>query len=189
MIAGAMLAAGAGRRFGGDKRQAALPDGRTLLEASLQAFVGQVDVLAVALPEDDAFGAALCRQLGATPLACRLNRAGLGHSLACAAAWALALPQCRGLVLGLADMPLVRPHTVSQVAAALWHGRPVLPCYLGQAGHPRGLPGACLPALLDLSGDIGARDALDWSQALRLELDDAGVLLDIDTPEDLLRLA
>ncbi|OHX19061.1 nucleotidyltransferase family protein [Chromobacterium sphagni] len=188
MIAGVVLAAGEGRRFCGDKRQALLPDGRTLLEAGLDAFIGQLGELALVLPDDDVFGMELCRRLGARPLACRLNRAGIGHSLACAAAWAMSLPQCRGMVLGLADMPRVQPHTVSQVAAALWHGRPVLACHQGRAGHPRGLPAACFPALLDLTGDVGARDALDWSQALRLELDDPGVLLDIDTVADLQRL-
>ena len=185
MMAGALLAAGQGSRFGADKRQARLADGRTLLEASAAAFIGRLESLALVLPEDDAFGLALCGRLGLQPLACRLNRGGIGHSLACAAAWALGLPGCRGLVLGLADMPAVRPHTVSQVAAALSHGRLVLPCYHGQPGHPRGLPADCLPALLDLRGDAGARNVLDWGAALRLELDDPGVLIDIDMPEDL----
>ncbi|MEN7431052.1 nucleotidyltransferase family protein [Chromobacterium sp. TRC.1.1.SA] len=188
MMAGALLAAGQARRFGADKRQARLPDGRTLLEASAAAFIGRLGPLALVLPEDDAFGLELCGRLGLQPLACRLNRGGIGHSLACAAAWALGLPDCRGLVLGLADMPGVRPHTVSQVAAALAHGQLVLPCYQGRAGHPRGLPADCLPGLLDLRGDAGARDILDWNGALRLELDDPGVLLDIDQPEDLTKL-
>ncbi|AXE36579.1 NTP transferase domain-containing protein [Chromobacterium phragmitis] len=189
MMAGALLAAGQARRFGSDKRQARLPDGRPLLEASVAAYIGRLEPLALVLPADDAYGLALCRRLGLHPLACELNRAGIGHSLACAAAWALGLPDCQGLVLGLADMPALLPHTVSQVAAALAHGRLVLPCYQGQGGHPRGLPASSLPALLDLGGDAGARDILDWSGALRLELDDPGVLLDIDIPEDLKRLA
>ncbi|MEN3031594.1 nucleotidyltransferase family protein [Chromobacterium amazonense] len=187
MIAGLVLAAGSGSRFGSDKRQALLPDGRSLLEASVGAFIGQLSEIGLVLPEDDAFGLALCQQLGLRPLPCALNRSGMGHSLACGVAWALSLPDCRGVVLGLGDMPNVRPHTVSQVAAALWQGRLVLPCHDGSPGHPRGLPAACLPGLLDLGGDIGARDALDWSQALRLDLDDPGVLLDIDTADDLQR--
>ncbi|WP_434628755.1 nucleotidyltransferase family protein [Chromobacterium sp. CV08] len=189
MIAGVVLAAGQGRRFGADKRQARLADGRSLLEASLQAFAGRLPQLAAVLGDDDDFGLALCARLGVRPLACRLNRAGIGHSLACGAAWALALPDCEGLVLGLADMPLVRPHTISQLASALRHGRPVLPCHQGRPGHPRGLPASCLPRLLDLDGDVGAREVVDWGRALRLELDDPGVLLDVDTPDDLLRLA
>ncbi|POZ61657.1 nucleotidyltransferase family protein [Chromobacterium alticapitis] len=189
MIAGVVLAAGGGGRFGSDKRQARLPDGRTLLEASLSAFIGQVDELALVLPPEDAFGLALCRQLALRPLRCDRHRGGMGHSLACGAAWALSLPDCRGMVLGLGDMPAVKPLTVSQIAAALWRGQPVLPCHLGRAGHPRGLPASCLAGLLDLNGDAGARDAVDWSQALRLELDDLGVLLDIDREADLSGLA
>ncbi|VEB41942.1 MobA-like NTP transferase domain [Chromobacterium violaceum] len=92
MMAGALLAAGQGSRFGADKRQARLPDGRTLLEASAAAFIGRLEPLALVLPEDDAFGLELCGRLGLQPLACRLNRGGIGHSLACAAAWALGLP-------------------------------------------------------------------------------------------------
>ncbi|QEL54704.1 nucleotidyltransferase family protein [Chromobacterium paludis] len=189
MIAGVVLAAGGGSRFGSDKRQARLPDGRSLLEASLSAFVGQLDAVALVLPPDDAFGLALCVRYGLQPLPCALNRAGMGHSLACGAAWALTLADCRGIVLGLGDMPAVRPHTVSQVAAALWQNKPVLPCHDGRAGHPRGLPSSCLAGLLDLSGDAGARDAVDWGQAVRLALDDPGVLLDIDRAEDLQVLA
>ncbi|UTH76791.1 NTP transferase domain-containing protein [Chromobacterium sp. IIBBL 290-4] len=188
MIVGVVLAAGQALRFGSDKRQARLPDGRTLLEASLASFIGQVQELALVLPADDLYGLAQCRTLGVRPLACRLNPAGMGHSLAYGAAWAMSLAGCQGMVLGLADMPAVQPHTVSQVAAALCHGKPVLPCHQGAPGHPRGLPAASFAKLLDLAGDVGAREAVDWSQALRLEVDDAGVLLDIDTQEDLKRL-
>ena len=86
----------------------------------------------------------------------------------------------------LADMPAVRPDTVRALIDAFrLEGRPAWPWHAGRPGHPRLLPRANWPALLDLSGDEGARHRLDWSQATRVDVPDEGILLDIDAPSDL----
>jgi molybdenum cofactor cytidylyltransferase len=85
-------------------------------------------------------------------------------------------------------MPWVQPATVRAVAAALAAGADVVaPWHRGRRGHPVGFGRACLPALLALDGDEGARHVVAaWAgRALRIDVDDPGCLLDVDRPDDL----
>lgn len=191
-IAGLILAAGRGTRFGADKRLARLPDGRTLLEVTLARHAGISQPLLIVLRPDDEAASVLARQHGAQVLICDpVDQAdpGMGHSLACGACALLAMPQVEGVVVDLVDMPSVSAETLRRVHQALRdQGRAVVPRYQGQMGQPRGLPRACFEALSQLRGDQGARHLLDWQQAVHVEVDDAGILLDIDRPADLARL-
>lgn len=215
-----VLAAGRARRFGSDKRQACLSDGRSLLQAVLQTQREACDDVRALLREDDAWGQALCAELGVGWLAVADADQGMGRTLAAGLqslvageeageeavegihshgnlhagvgvpsgasdAECLASRFDAALVV-LADMPAVQPATVHALIEAFQReGRPAWPWHAGQPGHPRLLPRANWPALLDLSGDEGARHRLDWSQATRVDVPDGGILLDIDTPGDL----
>lgn len=188
-IAGLILAAGRGTRFGADKRLARLPDGRTLLEAALARHAGISQPLLVVLRPEDAAASALARQHGARTLICDDADQGMGHSLACGARALLAMPELTGVLIDLADMPAVSATTLQRVQQALRDtGQAVAPRYQGRIGQPRGLPRACFAALSQLHGDQGARHLLDWQQAVQVEVDDAGILLDIDRPADLAAL-
>lgn len=185
-IAGLILAAGRGTRFGADKRLAHLPGGRTLLEATLARHAGVSQPLLIVLRPDDEAASVLARQHGAQVLICDHADQGMGHSLACGARALLAMPDVKGVVVDLADMPSVSAETLRRVHQALRdQGQAVVPLYRGQMGQPRGLPRACFEALSQLHGDQGARHLLDWQQAVHIEVDDAGILLDIDRPADL----
>jgi molybdenum cofactor cytidylyltransferase len=77
--------------------------------------------------------------------------------------------------------------TIRRVAARLETGASlVAPSYAGERGHPVGFAGRFGPALLALTGDAGARDLLRAEAgALEiLDLDDPGVVRDVDTPAD-----
>ena len=90
----------------------------------------------------------------------------------------------------LADMPWIQPATISVLADRLKKGASmVAPVYAGQRGHPVGFSSRWLQPLRDLSGDKGARDLIrDHSDALELvTTKDAGVVKDIDYPQDLSR--
>jgi molybdenum cofactor cytidylyltransferase len=188
-----ILAAGQGRRFGSDKRQALLPDGRSVLDAVLALHAGCFAQCWVVLRPGDAFGQAACARWGATPVWADDAEQGMGHSMACGvravlaqAATSAADGALQGLVLSLADMPFVQATTLRALQqAVVSQPDPVVPVHAGQMGHPRGLPVAHLPALSALQGDEGARHAIAWSAAHRLQVDDPGVLRDIDTPADL----
>ncbi len=78
--------------------------------------------------------------------------------------------------------------TIQAVAKALATGAPLAaPVYHGQRGHPIGFARRFRAALAALDGDRGGRDILaQHSHELRLiEVDDPGVLVDIDRPADI----
>lgn len=111
--------------------------------------------------------------------------AGMGRSLA---AGVRAAPQAGGWLVALADMPYLQAATLSRIAAQpLEPAGIVAPSYRGRRGHPVRFGAAYGEALRALQGDVGARDVLlRHADALRLlEVDDPGVLRDVDTPADL----
>jgi molybdenum cofactor cytidylyltransferase len=91
-------------------------------------------------------------------------------------------------VVALADMPYIKPETARIIARALSEGAAIAaPAYRGERGHPVGFARRFLDDLTGLRGDAGARDILkahpDWITLY--EVDDPGVLRDIDEPSDL----
>lgn len=198
MLAGLILAAGQSTRFGSDKRQALLPSGQSLLDTVLTRYRTVLERLVVVIPPDDDFAYELCLQRGAEPVVNPDAQIGLGRSLAAGLAHIQTWPYASdlaGVVVGLADMPAIPPVVIHQVGMRLLQsaheeppGRPVVPTYQGKLGHPRGIPAHLWPSLMQLSGDEGAKAVLNWSRAIHLEVDHPGVLIDIDTPQDLQRL-
>ncbi len=82
------------------------------------------------------------------------------------------------------DVPLFTAETVSRLLAT---SAPVAkPIYRGAGGHPILISNAALPSLIAKEGDGGLRAAL--SEVTRVPVDDEGVLLDADTPDDYRRL-
>jgi molybdenum cofactor cytidylyltransferase len=86
-------------------------------------------------------------------------------------------------------LPLVRPDTLRAVAAALAQHTVVVPHFQGQRGHPVGFGAGCRDALLALTGEHGAAQVVRAQAALgqvaSLEVDDPGIVTDIDTLQDL----
>lgn len=187
-----VLAAGFGRRFGAESKLHQPLAGQPVLTwtlntlAQLKASAGVV----VVAPEDRA-AAEIARTAGFTPVVNPARAEGMGRSIASGVA---ALPAGLDAVLiALGDMPQVRLETCAALVAAFATGsaaRIVLPAHAGQRGHPVLFGADHLPALLALHGDTGARSILQ-AQAhavLTLAVTDPGVLLDVDTPDDLSRL-
>lgn len=115
--------------------------------------------------------------------------AGMGHSLAAAVA---AAPAAKGWLIALADMPRIRPETIRAVADALRAGAALCAPYYGdRRGHPVGFGNEFGTALRALTGDEGARSILKANEdrLQRLDVDDPGVVFDINVPGDLLGLA
>lgn len=166
-----VLASGRGERFraaggSGHKLQAALA-GATVLDHTLAA------VRASGLPwhlED-------------------VGHPGMGDSIAAAVR---ATPGAAGWLILPADLPLVQPATLQAVASALaWSVQAAQPHYRGQRGHPVGFAAGCFDALSLLSGNQGAAPVLralrEARQVADIEVDDIGIVTDIDTPEELAR--
>jgi molybdenum cofactor cytidylyltransferase len=112
----------------------------------------------------------------------RANR-GMGASLA---AGIEASDDAEGWIVALADMPRIATPTIEAVARALDGGASIVaPFYQGQRGHPVGFGIEHRDALMALDGDTGARALLTSQRVMRLDVDDPGILRDVDTPEDL----
>ena len=179
-----LLAAGFGRRFGGDKLSARLPDGRTVGEASLAlARNAWPDVVCVARP-----GTVMAQVAGAAGvpvIECPEAIDGMGHSLA---AGVRATAHAAGWVIALADMPFLSPATIRAVAEAVAAGQGlVAPTHQGERGHPVGFGAALGAELAAVHGDEGARTVLSRhrERLVLLPVDDAGILRDVDRPSDL----
>lgn len=90
------------------------------------------------------------------------------------------------------DLPLVSAETICRVASALAASPVVVPVFDGRNGHPVGFARECFAELAALGGEAGAvsvvRRYLAEERVLRLAVDDAGILTDIDTLEDLQRV-
>jgi molybdenum cofactor cytidylyltransferase len=193
-VVGILLAAGRGSRFGGDKliaplRTAALgvPAGTPLGVAAARNLVAALpDSVAVVRPGDDA----LSRLLAATGVRlveCASADDGMGTSLACGVA---AAADADAWVVALADMPWIDPATIVKVADALRAGANITaPALRGRRGHPVGFSRLHHAALAALTGDLGARGVVEANTAniVQIDSDDAGILADVDRPQDLRR--
>jgi molybdenum cofactor cytidylyltransferase len=183
-----VLAAGKGTRFLGSEHKleqslgASTVLGTTLghaIASQLQVVVVTTEALAhvarrsvaardvIVLPEADAAG-----QPGL----------GMGYSIS---AGVNARPNASGWLVLPGDMPMVQPATLQAVARELAQHAVAYAQYKGRRGHPVGFSPELYSELATLSGDEGARRLIARYPAFGVELDDAGVLVDVDTLADL----
>lgn len=187
-----VLAAGLGRRFAGDEpKLAARVDGAdegslSVLGATLRnALASGLPVVVVTTAEL----APLAQQLVAARDVIVVPRPasgrGMGDSIA---AGVSARATAAGWLLLPADMPRVPTSAVKQVAQALSTHAVAYAQYRGLRGHPVGFSAELYSELVALSGDEGARRLVARYPAQAVDIDDQGVLIDIDTVQDLAAL-
>lgn len=96
-----------------------------------------------------------------------------------------------GALIHLADHPLVRAGTFAALVGEYWRsGRPIVVArYRGRRGHPVLFARSLFGELRAAPEDQGARVvvAADPARVAYVEADDPGVVIDLDTPEDLER--
>ena len=180
-LAGLALAGGEGRRFGGPKAWATLPDGRTFLDACAAALAGAgARPLFATLPP----GSEDPRIPGLEVLP--LPRPGLDMfaSLRFGLERLLADPGWTRVAVLPVDHPLVRPATVGALATV--SARAVIPSCRGKHGHPVVLDRDVAAGVADgqLAGPV-LRDVLRTVGAATLEIDDPGVTANCNTPDAL----
>jgi molybdenum cofactor cytidylyltransferase len=87
-------------------------------------------------------------------------------------------------------MPFIKASTLTALAGAVRHGAGIaVPTHQSRRGNPVGFGRCHLPALLQLTGDQGARQLVRNSPVQEVPVDDPGILLDLDFREDLARLS
>ncbi len=179
--AGVILAAGAGRRFGGGIKQLARHDGEPLVRRACRTALdaGLAPVLVVLGAHADVVGDAL-RDLDVIPIHNARWEDGMGTSLACAIR-ALDETVVDVAVL-LADQPLITPaHVRALTAARLAAAADLAATDTGATlGVPAVFARALFPTLAALTGDRGARDLIARTDR-RVTVPFAPAAVDIDT--------
>jgi molybdenum cofactor cytidylyltransferase len=180
-----LLAAGKSRRYGTDKRLARMEDGRRLLDASLSSVVNSGLPVLVCIGRADTELAAELSSRHIRYVTSPNSDSGMGSTLADGLSGAPA--SWTAVIIGLGDMPMIQPATYRLVAQTLSPGKIVTPVYLGQRGHPVGFDQGYFHILKNLCGDEGARKLIDANPAsvVALDVDDPGVVVDVDTPAQL----
>ncbi|MEP7282145.1 MAG: nucleotidyltransferase family protein [Rubrivivax sp.] len=179
-----VLAAGQGRRFGGAEPKlvqtlgAGTVLGNTLRHAFETGWPVAVVTTAALAPTVQAWIAT--RDL--VVLTAEEAARGMGHSIAAGVA---AHADADGWLVLPGDMPLLRPESMLAVGRALDEHPVAYAQHLGRRGHPVGFSAELFSELIELSGDEGARRLLARYPAFGVDVDDAGVLFDVDTAEDL----
>ncbi len=180
--AGLILAGGMGRRFGGPKAFAVLPDGRTFLEAcSGTLSEGGVEPVAATLPPG------IPASVPSSVIAVPLPKPDLDMfaSIRTGTRVLLESPGWSRLILLPVDHPLVRPGTVIELARA--DADAAIPALKGRHGHPIMISRRIAEAIDDgsLAGPT-MREVLRAASAIDVEVDDPGVRANCNTPEALL---
>lgn len=187
MIVCILLAAGSASRFGSQKLLAPLADGRLLVEASVANLIAAGAEVVVAVSRRDSVLTDVLESCGCSVVINDQADQGMGTSIAAGVA---ATPDARGWLIVLGDMPQIRADTFAAVFAALRGGaRIAIPVMAGKRGHPVGFSADYLARLRSLTGDNGAREILKADAAVveEINVEDAGIFADVDTPEDLNR--
>jgi molybdenum cofactor cytidylyltransferase len=186
-----VLAAGLGSRFtgGGHKLAHELPDDdgghAALFSLALRhALASGLPVIAVTTNElaPLAHLEIAARDVVIVPSAARVRGRGMGDSIA---AGVVARPDAPGWLLLPADMPRVKAGTLRAVAAALETHPVAFAQHQGRRGHPVAFSAELYSELIGLTGDEGARRLVVRYPALAVDVNDPGVLVDIDTVADL----
>jgi molybdenum cofactor cytidylyltransferase len=183
-----VLAAGASSRFGSPK-QLVRVDGRPLMHTVVSRAVEVAGhSVTVVLGANAADLAPLLRHTSASIVINRDWTEGLASSIRAGVA---RLPgSCTGVMLVLADQAAVTAEDLRRLAGA-WRRQPehiAAAQYGSTLGAPAIFPSSSFRDLAELRGDRGASALFHRNpdRVVRVPMESAG--LDIDTPEDLLRL-
>jgi molybdenum cofactor cytidylyltransferase len=95
-----------------------------------------------------------------------------------------------GALLFLVDHPLVDSETIALLVRKVGADRIVLPTFEGRRGHPVLFGSAILQEILGLSASQGANIVVhkDPDRIVEVSVKSPGILVDVDTPEDFLKL-
>jgi molybdenum cofactor cytidylyltransferase len=183
-----VLAAGSGSRFGGARHKLMQRwQETTVLEATLRHAVASHLPLVVVTTQ--ALASSVCEHVAARdvvilPAVGSTQEAPLGVGFSIAAGVA-ASPNASGWLILPADMPMIQAATLQAVSLQLKQHPVVFAQYAGRRGHPVGFSAELYSELVRLTGDEGAKRLVARYPAFGVTVDDQGIVLDIDTPDDL----
>jgi molybdenum cofactor cytidylyltransferase len=151
--------------------------------------LGAAQIAVVHRPEDVELLAELDRQNlpGQHRIANLQPELGMMHSVQCAARWRGWQSELTSFAIVLGDQPHIRRETLRDLLrfAAAQFGRICQPAHKGEPGHPVLLPRREFAVLRDsTAATLNVFLAAQPQKPAYCEVNDPGLLLDIDTPED-----
>ncbi|MCE5310309.1 MAG: nucleotidyltransferase family protein [Acidobacteriales bacterium] len=191
-LAGIILAAGASRRMGAPKALLRL-DGETFLERLIRVYAEFLSPVVVVLgAEADTVRGGLHRDAPARFVVNEHWPSGQLTSLQCGVA--SVRDETGGCFFTPVDCPRVNPATIAALVGAMNQGSPpplvVMPRHGSRRGHPVGLSRELFDDLLSLAANESARAVVHGhpDRTWIVDVEDAGVLDDVDTLDDYQRL-
>ena len=189
-VSAVVLAAGMSRRMGTPKQLLRM-DGKTVLERTLES-VRASNVGEIVLVLGHAAGS-IEKAISTDRMKVVHNQdfqQGMGTSLR--AGLAAVDAEASAALIVLADQPFVRAETLNRLIACHQESRPeiIIPLYKGFRGNPVLLDRSVFPELKELRGDVGCRAIFGshTENIRKLPVEDMGILLDIDGPEEYQKL-
>ena len=88
--------------------------------------------------------------------------------------------------ISLGDMPSINYNTYNHLIKYNKDKKVIVPLFKGQKGNPVLFPKSFEKKLLSIEGDSGAKKILEINkkEVLNLEIDDPGIIKDLDVPSD-----
>jgi molybdenum cofactor cytidylyltransferase len=186
-IDGILLAAGESRRMGYPKALLQI-DGQTYLARLAAGMLTAVDRLLVVI------GAHAARVRCAVPNDTRISivenqNFARGQLSSLKAGIAALGPSSQAVVIHLVDHPMVQAATFRVIVGQAQNGRApiVVARFNGRRGHPVLFDRGVFAELTNTPDDLGARAVVnaDGARVSYCDVDDPGVVLDLDTPDEL----
>jgi molybdenum cofactor cytidylyltransferase len=192
-VSAVVLAAGRSARMGMTK-QLLRVGGQTMLERTLENVrASRVDEVALVLGASaDEIRRAIPASLleGVRVVVNEDYASGMASSLR--VGLSAVSPDADAALIALGDQPLVRPETMNEIVER-YRGSDaeiVVPHYQGSRGNPVLLGRSVFAEAMALEGDVGCRAifAQHTDGMLRVDVNDPGILADVDNREDYERL-
>lgn len=182
-VAAILLAAGKSRRMGSCKQLLPLGGSMVIARCIGALVTGGVGEIVVVVAEEGNEVATAVRNY---PVRVVVNPECEGDMASSVRAGRDALAaEAGGVIVSLSDYPLVSAGTIARLIVEHGDlpGSIIIPCHKGRRGHPLLIPREVLG---ELGEEQTLRDLLrcDPERIRCLDVDDPGVLLDMDTPEE-----
>ena len=188
-LACVILAAGLSRRFGAPKMMQSLSDGQPMIVATTARYATVFQQLYVVVNEADHQLQALLESIKADRPVVIVNSSnptqGMSQSIV---AGVQAAPNASGWMIALGDMPYLQSSTIAELRELSCAANIVIPRCHGRVGNPVVFGANFKAALLALNGDQGGKPIIREyvEQVVYLDVQDEGVLQDIDYPSAIL---
>jgi len=184
-VVGILLAAGSSTRFGSPKLLRSLENGIPLALRSAQNLLSAIPYSVAVIRKGDK----TLRQLLSTTNINIIENPDAAEGISTSIVCGIQHHQpAAGWVIALADMPYIPAQIIGEVANAVDSGASIAaPRYKNRRGHPVGFARHLASELLKLRGDSGAKAIIDNHNHVVqfIDVEDDGVLRDIDKPTDI----